>query len=210
MKNIAITILSILLLITGGYLLYDKVLMEEENPTINNENQEQEINKTYIDGNDYEELVKVLQEKVKFTYDYFDFANAYCGEYGDEYINDENTNSNGFRVSKQFKNYQEMIAFLKNYMTEDIIYSKNSIKEEYYIEKDEKLYCEDLGKGGIDLLDDIMLQINKIGENEIDATIAVVLSEVQQEGFNKNYTKYDLVFTKSNDNWIISSYKKQS
>ena len=58
MKNITITILSILLIITGGYLLYDKVLMEEK-PTINNE----EINKTYIEGNDYEELVKKLQEQ---------------------------------------------------------------------------------------------------------------------------------------------------
>lgn len=206
MKNITITILSILLLITGGYLLYDKVLMEEDNQNINdNENKEQEINKTYIEGNDYEELIKELQEKVKFTYGYFDNI-PYCGDGTQSELPMENSGLN-YYVSKEFKSYQEMFDYLKTYMTEDIINSNFSIKKENYLEKDGKLYCENFGKGSnIFQPKHFNIQVNKMSKNEINSVVAVELYGYE----DKDYQNYDVEFTKSNDNWIISSYKLQS
>ena len=204
MKNITITILSILLLITGGYLLYDKVLMEEDNQNINNnENNEQEINKTYVEGNDYEKLVKELQEKVKFTYEYYDWGNAYCGERGDGYIEGDENNPNGYYLSKQYKSYQEMINHLKTYMTEEVITSR--FAKEDYVEKDGKLYCADFGKGGnLYQPEHFNIQINKISENNVKAQVVVELNYMDYY----DYDNYNVEFTRLNDNWIISLYEK--
>ena len=50
-----------------------------------------------------------------------------------------------------------------------------------------------------------------MNNNILNATIAVELSTGDNsiENTYKDYENYNVIFTRSNDNWIITSYEKQ-
>ena len=205
-KNIVVTILTILVVGMSGYLVYDKILLDSSNKeeTVNTN----ESNNDITNEEEYKPVIPEISKVFEFTYSYFDLGNAYCGEEGtDDFITTSKQPSNGFYGSKQFKTYDEMIGFLKKYMTEDVLLKKNSIKKEFYTEQNGKLYCEHLGKGSnIYQPEHIIYQINSNNENNIKATVAVELST----GEDKDYLNYEVTFEKLNNNWIITSYEQQS
>ena len=210
--TIIIIILSLSIVGLIGYIAYDKLLSNNDNEVIETKKENNVVSENEIVIQN-EELINQIKSVFKFAYEYFDEGNAYCGEEGTEgYIIGNKTPSNGFKGSKQFKSYQDMIDYLSNYMNEEVINKKNSIKKEFYVEQDGKLYCEDLGKGGnLYQLENIIYQINSLNNNILNATIAVELSTGDNtiENTYKDYENYNVIFTRSNDNWIITSYEKQ-
>lgn len=207
-KNIGLKIMVIILclLVVGlsGYIVYDKVLSDEkenvQDATSNENSDEQDIYEE-LDENTKSELKKVF----RFVYHYYDTGNTYCGGHTDEYITTSKTPSNGFYASKEFTSYSEMINYLKGYMSEEVVNGKNSIKKEYYTEKDGKLYCEDLGKGGnLYQLENITIKKSKTSTNIVYTTIETEL--VYEDTM---YETYKVTFEKSDNRWIISSYEKQ-
>ena len=122
-KNIIITTLTILLIATIGFIAYDKVNLksDKKNETINKNNQaetNEEIN--------YQSLITEISEVFDFVYRYYDTGNAYCGttNTSDRIKHPTKSLSNGLWASTQFKSYQEMIDYLKQYMTEEVINKK--------------------------------------------------------------------------------------
>lgn len=64
----------------------------------------------------------------------------YCGEIepGGHYENElpnGNGYDNGYFKSKQFNNYQELISYLKKYMSEDVINGRHAGTKSNYLEK---------------------------------------------------------------------------
>lgn len=201
--KIMVIILCLLVVGLSGYIVYDKVLNKEDNVQDTNSNENGDGQDIYeeLDENTKSELKKVF----RFVYNYYDTGNAYCGEYSNEYITTLKTPSNGFYASKQFTSYSEMINYLKGYMSEEVINGKNSIKKEYYTEKDGKLYCEDLGKGGnLYQLENITIKNSKTSMNMIYTAIETEL--VYEDTI---YETYKVTFEKRDNRWIISSYEKQ-
>lgn len=200
-QNIIIIILSLIVVGLIGYITYDKLSSKDNTPS-------EEKGTNIVETKNYDELIKEIEPVFEFAYNYFDVGSVYCGElnYGD-YIKGTKTPSNGFRASKEYKSYQAMINYLKQYMSEEVINQKNSIKEEYYLEQNGKLYCEDLGKGGnIYQPENIIYQIKSSNNNIINVLAAVELSAGE---YDKDYKNYNVTFTKIDNKWIITSYEKK-
>jgi len=76
-KNIVITILSILLVITAGYLIYDKIVLEQkenETPVENNQNLEENDESNLLD-------LSQLSEYKNYTGTYGDLKDFYADNY---------------------------------------------------------------------------------------------------------------------------------
>ena len=229
MKNITITILSILLLITGGYLLYDKVLMEEDNQNINNN----ENNNTNVDeNNNYQnpqeyvgfvnpeehiEIEKSIKSKLvevfEFVYNYnkSKFHGNYCIGGTDKNdtikISNDNEPQHKYNIaSTEYSSFKEMMDYLKTYMTPNIIYNNDKMTIDNFVERDGKLYCPyfETNKGDIYEFKNAEIKYSKPYETVIYVTMETTLV-FDNESTNE---LFDVTFTKKNNNWIISSYNQ--
>jgi len=152
-----------------------------------------------------EELKTNLKNVFKFVYDYYDSGNGYCGGYSSEDKIENVEGANWYTASSKYSSFDEMIKYLKDYMTEHVIYGVYSMSSDSYIEKDGKLYCPNSGKGGnIYHLDDIIIKYSKPYTGVIYTNIETKLSGY---GYSMNEL-YDVTFEKKNDKWVISSYEK--
>lgn len=159
------------------------------------------------------ETIKKLESTFEFVYDFLDSTHPFCGEnVDDEYFSVavEGTDI-GYEKSTQFKSYNELLDYLKKYMSEDIIdnkeyYSMTDIVKELdiYKEKDNNLYClHDISKGGgYYQIDKITISANNIDENKINSKV-----EVKMSWGSIWYEYYNVTYEKSNNNWIITSYE---
>jgi len=158
------------------------------------------------------ETIKKLKSTFEFVYDYLDSTHPFCGESTDEgYFTVEGTEIS-YRKSTQFKSYNELLDYLKKYMSKEIInnnkyYSMTDIVKELdiYKEKDNNLYClYDITKGGgYYEIDEILITANNIDENKISSKVEVKLSW----WYAIWYEYYNVTYTKINDNWVITSYE---
>lgn len=205
-----IVILSLLVLGLGGYILYDKVLKIDNN--LNNDTNVEENNDNKV--NEENSTTQVLEESVKkkflFVYNFFDTPNTYCGDTND---NDRNTTSkvpsNGFIASTEFTSYDEMIDYLKKYITEELIFRKAQEKNERYVEQEGKLYCEDLGKGGnIYQIKDVEIEIKMVNSSQTIAQVTAIMELFNDESVRYE-EKYDLIIDDSNGG-IVTLYNKVS
>lgn len=214
--KIIIIILSILIVIVGGYILYDKVLnVEEVREESNDQTDAKEEVIIKVEGNvDYKQLINELHKTFDVVYNYY-YANgnSYCGSYDWNY---SLSSSSDYRImsytaSGDFDSYNEMIDYLKKYMSEDIIYAKETTNKEFYIEKDNRLYCGNLGKGGnMYEPSNMIIQINSINEDNINTTIAVELSYKDDQKTYKTYENHEITFSKLKERYIVTSYTRPS
>ena len=159
------------------------------------------------------ETIKELENVFEMVYGYYASGNVYCGEIesGGHYLNElpnGNGYDNGYYKSKQFNNYQELISYLKKYMSEDVIKGRHAGTKSNYLEKNGNLYCKDLGKGGsVYQTESIKFAVSNINENEISSKVEVKLSTWFGD---IDYEYYSVIYTKSNDNWIITLYEEQN
>lgn len=158
-----------------------------------------------------DETIEKLENIFKVVYEYYDSANTYCGEedydghYTPELPNGEF--SCGYDKSKQFNNYQELINYLKKYMSDELVKGGKAGTKSFYLEKDGNLYCENFCKGGVYNTENIKVFISNINENEISSKVEVKLST----GYGDiDYKYYSVIYTKSGDNWIITSYEEEN
>ena len=233
-KNIGLKIFIIILclLVVGltGYIVYDKLLLDDNDKCVNNNISNENGSNNVIDNNgntnDNEEKIgfvkpeehveidknikSELTEVLEFVYDYYDWSNGYCGAYShDDKIFPENTGfvyANYYTASSKYNSFDEMINHLKGYMTENVIYEK-IVSRDRYIEKDGKLYCPDYGKGGsIYSLEDVRIKYSKPWINGYYVTMETTLVD----GYTGNsYTElFDVTFDKKYNKWIITSFER--
>lgn len=183
----------------------------DDKDTNNNQNTEENNNTIVNQGmGQHMELEENIKNKLiqifKFTYDYYDWGNGYCGSYvyEDTIDADKNSNANFYTASSKYKSFDEMINHLKEYMTEHVIYGKHYMSSDAYIEKDGKLYCPDYGKGGnMYQIETITLKYSKPYEKVIYTTIETKLTADEYS----MYKTYDVIYSKKENDWIVSSYE---
>lgn len=211
--NVLVIILILCILGLGGYIIYDKVLSTDKN--INGDADSGIENNA--GNNDYtfeyglNEQLEISFEKI---YGIYTSPNPYCGN---KVMSDKKFEYGYYYVSTEYSSYQDMVNSLREYASEKIISSGKNTKDNY-LEENGKLYCKDMGKGGIYSYEDSLIQINDKTEFKINSSIVVMLSY-----FNPNYNgnnaekiyTYDLlnvVYENEDGNWIITSieYKNKN
>ena len=108
----------------------------------------------------------------------------------------------------EFATYDEMLNYLKKYMTIEVISGKNpwaATTKEYYLEKDGKLYCEETYKGYMYEHGNIEIEITSQEENKVTCIATIELIDPDN---NKTSDEVNITLEKNNNNWIITSYKK--
>lgn len=204
---IIIAILSTLcVLFATGTITFKSNSVDNGNVTENNNNKNSNSNTEVT--NKLDNNVKTeLESTFKFVYNYYDTGNGYCGSYleGDTIAGDGK--ANWYTASSKYSSFDNMITDLKQYMTEDVIYEKHSMKRENYIEKNAKLYCPNYGKGGnIYQLKDIEITTNNITDNNVNTTIKAKLVYENETVYNT----YNVNFSKNNQGkWLVSLYEKK-
>ena len=189
--KIIIIILSILVVTLSGYIIYDKVLNDKEIQEENNNNNNKGIS---------EEEIK---EIFKFVYSYYELPIVYCGKTDNTLVQIYGATR---KASTEFTTYEEMLNSLKKYMSTDVIVDKSAFAattKEYYLEQDDKLYCEETYKGYPYGLGNIELEITIQNENKVDCIATMELTDMSN---NKTYDKVNITLEKINNNWIITSY----
>ena len=179
------------------------------NENSNNNNREEEakdepiINKS-INAEMAVEIATTAANKVGLI------SNGYC-YCGDNMLYDEKDvildehGLSSHTASKDYKSLSEMKVDLKKYMSDEII--NKYIKDNYYIEKDSKLYCETPHKGGIfyDTANS-SYNITSFDENEI---IAYGIMARHSEGdIYRNDVNIQL--KNNGNNYIITKYEVKS
>lgn len=210
-KNIVLIIifavLVILVLSAVGYLIYIATLSSNSN------NQDDTTTADDI------ELVDTVKGKFYLAYTFFNSSNSYCGptttssnyikpdELPDNPDLDAALKSNGCYISNDFTSYSEMKEYLKKNLGENLIDTKENVKESYYVEVDDRLCCANLGKGGLNTYGNEEVELIDVTPNQVRASASI---EITDATGNKTKDVFNLVLDKVNDNWIISSYEKQN
>lgn len=205
---VLVIILSILVILLGGYIVYDKILdvdsdVIDDIPN-NNEEGDSSINNDSISID--ASLRTELKETFKKIYNLYTSPNPYCGK-----TQASDDMKMGYRLSAEYSSYQEMVDSFKEYASEDVITSGKNARENY-LEENGKLYCEDFGKGGVLEYKDSFMSINSKLDNKIDINFVVVLST--DVGLTSEYIysleMYNIIFEKnSNNNLIITSIVRE-
>jgi len=132
----------------------------------------------------------------------------YCGDnmtYDEKDVILDEHGLSSHTASKDYKSLNEMKADLKKYMSDDII--NKYIKDNYYIEKDSKLYCETPHKGGI-FYDTVnsSYNITSFDENEI---VAYGIMARHSEG-DTYRNDVNIQLKNNGSNYIITKYEVKS
>ena len=236
--KVLVVILSLLVVGLSGFIVYDKLLSNNEvenndnnelNDNVNN-NMNTNTNNNYQNTQEYigfvnpEEHVEVeknikpkLVEVFKFVYNYnkSKFYGNYC--VGDVDKNDTINPPSGADslhkhniASTEYSSFEEMMDYLKTYMTPNVIYNNDRMTIDNFIEKDGKLYCPyfETNKGGIYAFKDAKIKYSKPYETHIYVTMETTLF-TNVGGVEEYATElFDVTFTKKNNNWVISSYSQ--
>lgn len=197
---VLVIILCLLVLGLGVYIIYDKVLNKPVDTEI-----KEDVNNA-IEQNeslDYVKLENELKENFDVIYGVYSSANTYCGK--DSKVSEKNSPNGGkYSESTQFKTYDELYNYLSGYATSDVLSKMNKINKELYLDEDGKLYCADLGKGGAYTYDDSLLEYKNISDNEITSIIFKTMHDIVN---NIVYEKFNVIFTKNDNKWIISKFE---
>ena len=178
--------------------------------TINfNENKENENNCNVVEAVVNNKISEwEIKEKFAFVYDYNVLPFVYCGE---TQMDSVKINEKDYEYSYEFNTYDEMLNYLKQYMSVDVISSKRAFAatdRNNYLEKDNNLYCLKTYKGymyGHNVKD---IEIVKEENNKV---IFVGNMELTwpYDG-NKTYDKVNCTIEYIDNNWIITSFEKQN
>lgn len=209
--KVLVGILIVLVLGLSSYIVYDKVLKEDNNTTCETTNDTQEQENEEVNNIDIKEEVK---NKFEFVFNYLKMIVPYCGEVetSDKEID---ATGNYYFISTQFSTYDEMLNYLKTYMTEDLLNTKKPLfpatNKDNYLEEDGKLYCKTFGKGDIRQYEEPIIDITSSDDNKITATIVMESYEagITDEKTNQVYQKINITLEKIDNNYIITSYEVQ-
>ncbi|MGM9876770.1 MAG: hypothetical protein ACI310_06050 [Bacilli bacterium] len=196
---ILVIILSILVILLGGYIVYDKILDVDsdviDNIPNDNEKGDSSINNDSISID--ASLITELKETFKKIYNLYTSPNPYCGK-----TQASDKMEMGYRLSVEYSSYQEMVDSFKEYASEDVITSGKNARENY-LEENGKLYCKDFGKDSSYSYSDSLIWIADESETKISTIITVTLIDINNVYASTVYN--NVVFEKdSNNNFIIT------
>jgi len=229
--KVLIVILSLLVVGLSGFIVYDKVLSNNEvenngnsnNDVNNNTNNNYQSTQEYVGFVNPEEHVEIeenikpkLVEVFMFVYNYNEsklYGNYCVGSIDKNDTIDPPSGADSIHkyniASTEYSSFEEMMDYLKTYMTTNVIYNTDFMTIDNFIEKDGKLYCPyfDTGKGGIYKFKDAKIKYSKPYENVIYVTMETTLF-TDMGGGSSATELFDVTFKKKNNNWIISSYSQ--
>lgn len=215
-KNIGLKVLVIILgvfvLGLSGYIVYDKLLNNndlpvEDNNGIENNNNIENNNEENISSDITEQEIKEIFE---FVYNYYELPKVYCGKIESTNKMPEDGYGLPYNVSLDFRSYDEMLSHLKKFMSEEVISTKRAFTatdKSLYYEYDGKLFCIEAGKGWPYGHTGIEIEIVSQSDTKVTCIATMELTDLSN---NITYDKVDITLEKSNDNWIITSYEKQN
>lgn len=200
---VLVIILCLLVLGLGGYIVYDKVLNKPVDTEI-----KEDVNNV-IEQNesvDYVKLENELKENFDVIYGVYSSPNTYCGK--DSKVSEKNSPNGGkYQESTQFKTYDELYNYLSEYATSDVLSKLNKINKEFYLEEDGKLYCSNLGKGGVYKHTDTLFKFDSLTKDSATGIANVILVTDMSGSETYEIEKYNFEFTKNNDKFIISKFE---
>lgn len=174
----------------------------------NNDNNEVNENNNIVEEVENNKISEDdIKEKFAFVYEYFDRSFFYCGNTENDIIT---IDGKGYRKSNEFKTYDEMLSYLKKYMSDNVISSKQAFaatNKDNYLEKDKNLYCEETYKGDYHSRN---VKDIEIGKEESDKVIFVGNMELVDMSNNVSYDKVNCTIEYIDNNWIITSFEKQN
>ena len=134
-----------------------------------------------------------------FKYSFYMHSNPYCGEYAnnDYYVMKDNSS---YLLSKTYNNINEIKTFYKTFLSERYI-DENLMN--FYIEKENELYCYCRRAGALIYLDGEH-KIISISEDKIE-----VYSIINADNIGSTTiitSKATLI--KENNNWVVDEYKE--
>lgn len=207
---VIIVILLIIVLCLGGYIVYDKVLKEDNNDVNNIEDVNQDdTNQNGDSVLNENEALQIVKDVTKKYFEYIHSLGPYCGELDwDDYISFGSYETNDFRdynASKKFNSINEIREYYQSFMVENLFpkYLNDGVS---YLEKDSKLYCKLSHKGcGNTYKEDASYYvIDSLNENTIVSSV-ILASETCGELYDKWEGKVTVV-KDSAGNWLISGY----
>lgn len=200
-----ITLIVILLAVIAIFILNSKgiISITNNNNTEVNDNNATENGKS-INTAMAVEIATAAAHKVGLVSN----SPGYCGDNmaydeKDVILNDAGISSH--TASKDYKSLNELKEDLKKYMSDEII--NKYIKDDYYIEKDSKLYCNTPHKGGIFYdKDNSSYNITSADENKIVAY--GIMARYSEGDIYRNDVNIQL--EKNGSNYIITKYEVKS
>lgn len=200
---VIIVVLIIIVIGLASYIVYDKILNTEIDYEINNENNVCTNTNTNTTNNnsidkEYNKIIKEIKDIYDVAYDFKTTQYVYCGE--SEPSNHQTIDDINDNVSTQFKTYDEMYNYLRQYMSEELIKAQRYFKENFYKEEDGKLYCLNVGKELSYNLGDVTISIDNIENNKISVT---AMQEVIST--NTYYQKIKLTYELVDNKYIVTS-----
>ena len=171
-------------------------VIEEIIAATDNSNQDNELN--------FSTLLEQLKDSFQVVYTLKNGSYAYCGN--DASKSDKTDNiGNSYYLSNSYKSYDDLINSLKKYASENVL----DINKENYIEENGNLYCKGYGKSNPYQPVDYIIQIEKMTDNNISATIAVELLDSNTNTYL--YGNYKVEYTKTgvSSYWMISDYSSK-
>lgn len=207
---VLIIVLSILVLMLGGYVLYDKVLDKDDS---NNSDDiiSDDGYETGSVGMSNEEALLIVKNLTKKYFEYKHSLGPYCGDadYND-YVSFGSYETMDFRdywVSTTYSSISEIREYYESIMTKELLpsYLDDGVS---YIEQDGKLYCQlaHKGCGDVYMEDDSTFTITNVNDNSIIAE--VILSSDACEQINRREGTIEII-KNENGNWVISKYDVQ-
>jgi uncharacterized protein YneF (UPF0154 family) len=214
-KNTMLILSFIILLLVGiGCGWYIGVTFankdNKQNEVINdnqiNEKLDNKVNNyVNIDSETKEELTKVAT----FVYNYYtQNPNGYCGGYITTDTLGEPDELPYYYASSKYHSYEEMISYLKKYMSYQVIYGPSEDSEFNYIESNGKLYCTYDAKGGPDIeIKDIVLKLEATNnEQSYYGIVDVIWYLPDLDEIIENTDSYNVTFSKKDNNWIVTRF----
>lgn len=207
-KEFIVIIVVLLIIVIGlvGYIVYDKILNVEDDYEISDDNNVGTTNNTTINNNsntsldkEYNSLFNEIKNIYDVVYDFKTTQYVYCGK--SESSNHQMVDGINDNVSTQFKTYDEMYNYLKQYMSEELIKDQRYYEKNFYREENGKLYCLNAGKELSYDLGDVNISITSIENNKI--TVMAVQEIIPNETY---YQKMKITYELVNDKYIVTSF----
>ncbi len=211
---VLVIILSLMVVGLSSFVIYDKVLSDNEQKEENKDNlgeNTSEENNNNLESDPTKENISTeeIKEIFEFVYNYYELPQVYCGKSEITNRMPESGYALPYEVSLEFKSYDEMLSHLKKYMSEEVISNKqgfSSTDRNWYFEDENKLFCLQAGKGYPYTFGDIDIEITLKNKNTITGLATMELTDWSN---NKTYDKVNITLELNNNNWIITSYEKQ-
>ncbi len=182
----------------------EQSLNSETNKVENNSCDDIKEPENYIEN---DALVSEFSKIHKFVYVFF-LETTYCGEGELQVVEDIDNPNDDAAISKQFKSYDELLDYLKKYMSIAVINRHSNIGKENYYVKDGKLYCKLDSKGWLYGYESSKVNIISLNNNKAETRIIVKSINEWDVEVSELLEYFNATFEKVDGNWVITKYKE--